>query len=128
LVESGVGSGIDAFGRHIAAIRRYNADGDKESVDKAAENLLQSVYFSLEKINPEMIAFAALVTRIDGQERNDLSETGLQATAAELARTGGTFGQFRQIIDAAKKKLARKWSFSFQRRPTTPKRKSTPQA
>lgn len=113
LIDAGVGADLEAFARHIAAIRRYNKDGDKESVDTAAVNLLQSVHFAMERISPRMIAFAALVAKIDGQERSDLSETGLRATAEELARTGSTFGRLMGLFEEAKKKLTVRWpSFS----------------
>lgn len=115
LIDAGVGSDLEAFARHVAAIRRYNKDGDKESVESAAVNLLQSVHFAMERIHPRMIAFAALVARIDGKERNDISETGLRATAEELARTGGTFGRLRDVFETAKKKLTAKW-LSFSRK------------
>ena len=117
LIEAGVGGDLEAFGRHIAAIRRYNADGDKESVEHSAVNLMQSVHFAMDRINPKMIAFAALVASIDGKERNDLSETGMKATAEELARMGGTVGRMWELFAAAKKKLTMKWP-SFSR--TTP--------
>lgn len=125
LIDAGVGSDLEAFARHIAAIRRYNKDGDKESVDTAAVNLIQSVHFTMERINPRMIAFAALVAKIDGQERNDLSDSGLRATAEELVRTGGTFGRITQLFEDAKKKLTLKWpSFSRKTR-RAPGRKNT---
>lgn len=122
LIEAGIGSDLEAFARHIATIRRYNADGDKDSVDNAAKNLLQSVHFAMERINPRSIAFAALVARIDGKECNDLSETGLQATAKTLSQMGGTVGLMRDLFDRAKKKLTPKWRFSSPK--TAPAQKS----
>lgn len=113
LIDAGIGSDLEAFARHVASIRRYNQDGEKEAVDNAAMNLLQSVHFAMERTNPRMIAFAALVARIDGHERDDISETGLTATAQELARMGGTVGRMREIFDGVKKKLTAKWPFSF---------------
>jgi mannose/cellobiose epimerase-like protein (N-acyl-D-glucosamine 2-epimerase family) len=112
LIDAGIGSDLEAFARHIASIRRYNQDGEREAVENATVNLMQSVYFAMERTNPRMIAFAALVARIDGHERNDISETGLKATADELARMGGTMGRIREIFDTAKKKLKAKWPFS----------------
>jgi hypothetical protein len=126
LIEAGVGSDLEAFARHVATIRRYNADGDKDSVDNAAKNLLQSVHFAMERINPMSIAFAALVARIDGRQCNDLSETGLQATAQALARTGGTVGVMRALFERAKKNWTPKWHFSFPKTAQAQKSANTP--
>jgi hypothetical protein len=126
LIEAGVGGDLEAFGRHIAAIRRYNADGDTASVDNAAMNLMQSVHFAMDRISPKMIAFAALVARVDGQERNDLSETGLQATAAELGRMGGAVGRMWEIFTGAKKKLTTKWPSFSRMKADRPKKGNLP--
>ena len=125
LIDAGVGADLDAFSRHIAAIRRYNADNDKESVDATAMNLLQSVSFAMERVSPKTLAFAALVKTIDGKPYDDITEDGLKATSDALIRTGGTVARMREIVANLKKKLTLKWRTTSRMNPVAQKSANT---
>ena len=77
LIDAGIGADIMAFDQRIEKTRRYLMDGKPEKAQQELENLRQTVYFIQTGINPKHRAFAALVTKIDGRDCNDLSDVAL---------------------------------------------------
>lgn len=77
LIDAGIGADITAFDQRIEKTRRYLMDGKPEKAQQELENLRQTVYFIQTGINPKHRAFAALVTKIDGRDCNDLSDVAL---------------------------------------------------
>lgn len=77
LVDAGIGADITAFDQRIEKTRRYLMDGKPEKAQQELENLRQTVYFIQTGINPKHRAFAALVTKIDGRDCNNLSDVAL---------------------------------------------------
>ena len=84
LVDAGVGSDIAAFDRHCERLRIYLSKGQTEEAAKELDNLRQSVWMMQQEITPQHLAFAALVTKIDGRACDDLTDEALQRIVKEL--------------------------------------------
>ena len=78
LVDAGIGGDITDFDRHIERVMAYNRKEQRENLLLELKNLRQSVYFILNAINPKLMAFAALVTKLDGKACDDLTDDGLR--------------------------------------------------
>jgi hypothetical protein len=63
---------------------------NKDKLIKELENLRILVYNVINEVNPNHMAFACLVASIDGEENNDLSETGIKKTLKQLSDAGVT--------------------------------------
>jgi hypothetical protein len=103
LVDAGIGSDIAAFDQHVERVRRYIAAEKPESAQKELENLRQCVYMVQNGISPQHRAFAVLVTKIDGQECNDLSDDALNAITERLKDAPAK--DVAAQLEAAKKKI-----------------------
>lgn len=103
LIDSGVGADIAAFDHRIEKARRYLMAGKMEQAGQELENLRQCVFFIQGELTPKHLAFAALVTKIDGQECNDLSDDALRGVIERLAET--PLSKLTAQIDAVKKKI-----------------------
>ena len=84
LVDAGIGSDISDFDRHLERIMAYTRKEQRENLLAEVKNLRQSVYFVLNGINPKLMAFACLVTKIDGTAYDDLTDEGLRKVVAVL--------------------------------------------
>lgn len=118
LIDAGIGSDLDAVDRHLAAVLRYNARGDKEKLQKEVMNLRQNLAFAIGHISPEMGAFCALIKSIDGEPVDDLSDEGIARTLKKLSARGATFGHLVQWMKELKKKWTASWRYSFRLWPT----------
>ena len=103
LVDAGVGSDIAAFDQHVERVRRYIAAEKPENAQQELENLRQCVYMVQNGISPQHRAFAVLVTKIDGQECNDLSDDALTAITEKLK--DAPVKDVAAQLEAAKKKI-----------------------
>ena len=84
LVDAGIGSDISDFDRHLERVMAYTRKEQRENLLAEVKNLRQSVYFVLNGINPKLMAFACLVTKIDGTAYDDLTDEGLRKVVAVL--------------------------------------------
>ena len=62
----------------------YTRKEQRENLLAEVKNLRQSVYFVLNGINPKLMAFACLITKIDGTAYDDLTDEGLRKVVAVL--------------------------------------------
>ena len=77
LVDAGIGADMAAFDQRIERARRFLLAGKADKAGQELENLRQCVYFMQMEISPKYRAFAALVSKVDGTECDDLSDDGL---------------------------------------------------
>ena len=84
LVDAGVGSDITAFDQRVEKARRFIVAGKPDQAQQELENLRQCVYLIQTELSPKHRAFAALVTKIDGQDCNDISDDALAAVTEKL--------------------------------------------
>lgn len=103
LVDAGIGADIPAFDQRIERTRRFMAAGKVDKAQQELENMRQCVYLIQNGINPKHRAFAALVTKIDGQECKDISDDALAAVTAKLNDVPES--ELTAQLDAVKKKI-----------------------
>lgn len=103
LIDAGIGSDLAAFDQRIEKARRFIMEGKAESAKQELENLRQAVYFIQNGINPKHRAFAALVSKIDGKECNDISDDALTRLVEALSDISEK--ELTAQLDAVKKKI-----------------------
>lgn len=103
LVDAGIGADIPAFDQRIERTRRFMAAGKADKAQQELENMRQCVFLIQNGINPKHRAFAALVTKIDGQECKDISDDALAAITAKLNDVPES--ELTAQLDAVKKKI-----------------------
>ena len=103
LVDAGVGADIASFDRRIEKARRFIMASKGDKAQQELENLRQCVFLLQNELTPKHLAFAVLVTRIDGQECNDLSDEALRGVLDKLAET--PYSKLTAHLEAVKKKI-----------------------
>lgn len=110
LIDSGVGSDMQDVMGHIDKIAIYMRK-DQKMATIELQNLKQNIYLMQNEVSPKHLAFAVLVKRIDGQEMNDLSDTGLHHVLEILSEAKK--GWLDGILDYIKKKIDKELSLYF---------------
>lgn len=103
LIESGIGSTIEDFDKHIEKARRYCMSNDPANAQKELENMRQNVYMIQTGLSPQHLSFACLVFAIDGTQCVDISDDGLQKIVAIFA--DAPTGELTDQLDSVKKKI-----------------------
>lgn len=78
---------------------------NKEKVIKEVENLRILIYNIINEINPSQMAFACLVSEIDGEVIDDYSEEGIKRTLKKLDDIGLTNGEFKKKMSEVRGKI-----------------------
>ena len=102
LVDAGIGSDIAAFDQRIERTRRFLMAGKAEQAQQELENMRQCVFLIQSGVNPKHRAFAALVTKIDGQDCTDIGDDALAAITEKLNDVPES--ELTAQLDAVKKK------------------------
>lgn len=103
MVDAGVGSTVEDLDTHLHRMAKYIEKGQHDNYNKEIANLRQNFFLILSEVTPKYRAFAALVTKIDGEPVSDLSDTGLAKTAAMLSDC--PVGDLDSAVSEVKKKL-----------------------
>lgn len=103
LVDSGIGSTIEDFDRRIEKARRFCMQNDSANAQKELENMHQCVYMIENGLSPKHLAFACLVSTIDGKQCNDLSDDALQKVVETFSEAPQ--GELTDHLDSVKKKI-----------------------
>lgn len=101
LIDSGIGSDLSDFDNHFERLRIYIKTNPDEAI-KELNNLRQSVFFIQNDISPKLLAFAALVVKINGKDYSDLSTDGLKKVVEEI--NGEAFEKVTGELEEVKKK------------------------
>lgn len=126
MIDSGIGTGMEAADRHIEQALRFNALGKKEETQQAIMNLRQNLVFSLEKTSPEGRSFFVLISKINGKPLEDLSDENAAKVLQSLSRKGLTIGKLRGFLNHVKKNWMPNWkSFSLPFRTVRKQRNTT---
>lgn len=104
LIDSGLGSDIDAVDGHIVNIAKYINSGCKQKAIQELQNMRQNMHMIVSKVSPKYMAFAALIYSIDGKVQKDLSDSHLQEIVEELGEM--PHGMLTDILAWLKKKLS----------------------
>lgn len=103
LVDAGIGSDIAAFDQRIEKTRRFLMAGKPEHAQQELENMRQCVFLIQSGVNPKHRAFAALVTKIDGQDCTDIGDDALAAVTKKLNDVPES--ELTAQLEAVKKKI-----------------------
>ena len=103
LVDAGIGSDIAAFDQRIEKTRRFLMAGKPEQAQQELENMRQCVFLIQSGVNPKHRAFAALVTKIDGQDCTDIGDDALAAITEKLNDVPES--ELTAQLEAVKKKI-----------------------
>lgn len=103
LVDAGIGSDITAFDQRIEKTRRFLMSGKPEQAQQELENMRQCVFLIQSGVNPKHRAFAALVTKIDGQDCTDIGDDALAAITEKLNDVPES--ELTSQLEAVKKKI-----------------------
>ena len=103
LVDAGIGSDIAAFDQRIEKTRRFLMAGKTEQAQQELENMRQCVFLIQSGVNPKHRAFAALVTKIDGQDCTDIGDDALAAITEKLNDVPES--ELTAQLEAVKKKI-----------------------
>lgn len=113
LIESGIGSTIDEFDKHIEKARRFLMMNDAANAQRELENLRHNVYMMQCGLSPKHLAFACLVFAIDGKQCTDISDDGLHKVLETFA--DAPTGELTDHLDSVKKKIDTELSLYFPR-------------
>ena len=102
LIDSGIGSDLEDRDGHLNKAMRY-AKTNPELCVKELQNLRQMLYLVSSSLNTEHLAFAVLVTSIDDEPMNDLSDTGLKRVLEILNEVPKHW--IDRLIELVKKKI-----------------------
>jgi hypothetical protein len=107
-LKSGIGSTIQDVDEHITGLVQMINRGDKEMAINKALNMGQSLKFAIENVDPQSMAFAVLVHKIDGKEMNDTTDHGLNKVISLLSEIKISYSMIKTIVEYVKKKLKKK--------------------
>ena len=77
LVDAGVGSDIAAFDQRLLKASEFITANKPQQAQQELENLRQCVFMIQSELAPKHRAFAALVTKLDGVDCDDVGDTAL---------------------------------------------------
>ena len=104
LIDSGIGADVETIDGHYAKQIAYIASDKKDDAIKEAENTRHALASVLSGINYGSMAFAVMVTHIDGVPYDDISEEGIERTVKVLEATGISQGEVEEATEVLKKK------------------------
>lgn len=110
LIDSGVGSDLQDVLDHIDRAKIYIKSNPSMAITEL-DNMKQAVYLVSEQISPKYIAFAVLVSKIDGQPMDDLTDAGLQRVLDILKEAKKSW--IDGILHSVKKKIDEELSLYF---------------
>ena len=103
LIDSGLGSDLSDFDRHISRAAAFLKEGKTEQAIIEMENMRQNIYNIQSGIDPKMLAFACLVAEIEGKAVTDISDDALRALAEEFGDI--TKKDLTDTMESVKKKI-----------------------
>jgi len=105
LLDSGIGSDVEAVDSKLSKINQYLSKGDVDSAKLEAHSLQQALRFIITNTSPEMSAFVALIHRLNGKVITDLSVENVQGVIKQLGRNRWSIGKIRSLFSEVKKNL-----------------------
>lgn len=104
MLHDNLGSSFtDIDSTHIS--RLILVSDNKEKLLKELENLRILIYNIINDVNPSQMAFACLVSEIDGEVVEDLSEEGIKRVLKKLNDIGLTEGEFKKKMTEVREKI-----------------------
>lgn len=104
VMESGIGSDMDAIGGHFSKLFEFITYDMKADAMQEAKNLYYNFYTMLQNISIPGMAFGCLLHTVDGEKVVDVSEEGLKRIVDKLDAIGLTHAVCTGWVETAKKK------------------------
>ena len=115
LIESGIGSDMQAVDSKLATIIRFMQLDKKESATKELLNMRQAIALVLAGTNLELMSFVPFIHSINGKPVTDLSQEGVKEILFRLEKARVETGWVLRTKSALKKKLTLNLMFYFLR-------------
>lgn len=103
LIDAGIGGTLAEFDAHIQKAMSYARSKTPEMAVVELDNLRQCVYMIMQGVSPRHLAFACLVSEIDGKKCDDIAEDSLKQVAEILADASVT--ELATSLEEVKKKI-----------------------
>lgn len=84
LISSIVGDDMSSIDSHILKVTKYLQRGETELAIKQLDNMRNAMHLVAQEISPTYLAFAALISSIDGKPVTDISDSNLTEVLARL--------------------------------------------
>lgn len=84
LIDAGIGSDADDIDNHIVKLAKLIANDEKKKALQELQNMRQNIWMINNEISPKYMAFAALISSIDGKKVTDLSDDNLKDIIADI--------------------------------------------
>lgn len=111
LIDSGVGSDVEAIGAHTNKLAELITAGDTKKALIELQNMQQNILFAMNNISPECLAFVSLIASIDGKDVSDYSDEGLKQLIDNIKNEKHT--TVSKLLAAFKKKIDYELSMYF---------------
>lgn len=105
MIESGIGSNISEFDRHLDKVAKFLKHDEKNKAIEELKNLRHLFFHCLNEVDPSHLAFCCQVHSIDGEMITDFSEGSLETMRKRLSDYGLTQ---KIIAEQAVKKNSKK--------------------
>lgn len=103
LIDACIGSDLTDFDRHLSKVLLFIKDKQTDNAVTELDNLRQNVYLVQTEMSPRYLAFACLVSKLDGKECNDLSDGALKNILETLSDL--SVEEITALQEAVKKKI-----------------------
>jgi len=105
LHDSGIGSDMESVDKRLANVLVFATNAKFEEMKGEVLNLRYTLFSMLQGIDYKSRAFACFVSKINGEQVNDISDDGLKETARKLGELQFTFEEIDSWFEEVKKKL-----------------------
>lgn len=85
--------------------KMYLVVNDPAKIRDEINNMRLLIYNILNEINPRSMAFACLVSSINGKDRTDISDAGIEQTRKEIEKTGITVSDLKKKLQELRDKI-----------------------
>jgi hypothetical protein len=113
MLESGVGSDLQAIDNHDKKIILWAKRGEYEKIIRATQNRNQSMRWVLDGLHPGLMSYAVLIRSIDGNLVYDYSDEACKSMVMKLGKWGATKGLIERAVDAVKKNFEQEIDLGF---------------
>jgi hypothetical protein len=110
LKDAEIGNTMEDVGRKYTTLATLVITKQNDKANQELNNLFQTHWSIINKLNYKSLAFMSMIHSIDDQEVQDLSEENLILLTSQLSKKGLTMRIVKEEIDSLKKKLLFNWN------------------
>ena len=105
LIDSGVGSDIEAIGGHFAKLFEYQTHNLTEQALQETKNLYYNFYLIISEVSALGYSFCCLIHSINDEEITDFSEENLAVLLERINKAKASQKEIAEKVSAIKKKI-----------------------